>query len=410
MTFITMGFRNLFRQKRRTLTTLLVITFGIGCLLLTMGHTAFIDWGLREQTIHSETGHLQLFNERCFLQEEETILEFGIDDSEVITRALQQFLEVQLVQSRISLMGLISNGDKSVAFVGDAIEPAKEKQLRTMFANNGSARFDSLIVHAGEDVIILGAALARSLNVQHGDWVTLMTNTVDGALNAVDLMVVDTFSGGPVEYEKRAVNISLNTARELLLTDRVGKLIVTLDKTGNTPVLQKQIADWADENGHPLALRTWRQQAAYYRQVVQFFRQITGFISLILLIIVFFASVNTIVMALVERTREIGTLLSVGTSRSQTLVMFLFEGFFLGVIGSILAAVFAYAVSSLINSANILLPPAPGMSDGYPLSIRMESVTYAAVMGATIIAATLSSILPALRVTRMKIVDALGHI
>ncbi|MBN2414907.1 ABC transporter permease [bacterium] len=410
MTFLLMGFRNLFRQKRRTATALMVITFGIGCLLLTMGHTAFIDWGLREQTIHSETGHLQLFNDRFFQKEEETILEFGIDDAEEIAASLQQFLEVQLVQSRISLMGLISNGDKSVAFIGDAIEPEKERQLRTMFADNGSARFDSLIVHRGEEVISLGAALARSLNVQYGDWVTLMTSTVDGALNAVDLRVVDTFRDGTVEYEKRAVNIPLPVARRLLMTDRVGKLIVTLDKTEHTLVLRDRIITWAAENGYGLTVKTWKEQAAYYRQVVQFFRQITGFISLILLIIVFFASVNTIVMALVERTREIGTLLSVGTSRAQTVMMFWCEGLLLGLIGSVLATLFALAVSALVNGADIMLPPAPGSSSGYPLSIRNEFAVFVRVAAATVVASGFSSLLPALRVTRMKIVDALGHI
>lgn len=409
MTFIKLGFRSLFRQRRRTVMTLVVITFGIGSLLLTLGHTAFIDWGLRESTIHSETGHLQLFHSDYFEQEESTILQYGVAQSEAIEGELNGFLEVQLVQARIDLMGLISNGEKSVAFVGQAVEPAKERQLRNLFGNSGAA-FDSLIADSSGDCVVLGRALARSLDVQTGDWVTLMTSTADGALNAVDLRVADTFSATSAEYEKRAIKMTLRTAQELLRTEKVKHLIVTLDKTENTDRLCDEIRAWAGENGHALSLRKWHEQAAYYHQVKQFFQQITGFLSIILLLIVFFATANTIVMAIVERTREIGTLLAVGTSRFQTLKMFLFEGLFLGLTGGVLAMGFAWLAGTLINSAGLMMPPPPGATEGYELLVRNEWSAFLTVFGATVLTAMASSFMPAVRVTRMNIVDALGHI
>ena len=115
MTFLKLGFRSLFRQKRRTLITLTVITFGIGCLLLTVGHSTYIDWGLRESTIHSETGHLQVYHADYFDNEEETILQFGLEDAEAFRQDLLKVKDVSLVMARIDLMGLIANGDKSVA-------------------------------------------------------------------------------------------------------------------------------------------------------------------------------------------------------------------------------------------------------------------------------------------------------
>jgi len=409
MTFMVLGFRSLFRQRRRTLMTLLVITFGIGSLLLTLGHTAYIDWGLRESTIHSETGHLQLFHADYFDREEETILELGVKDAAALEAGLNQFLEVQLVQARISLMGLISNGEKSVAFVGEAVEPAKERKLRNLFGNSGHG-FDSLMVADAADKIVLGRALARSLDVGVGDWVTLMTSTTDGALNAVDLRVADTFSATAIEYEKRAVRLTIETAQTLLLTDRVKHLVVTLDKTEHTDRLCREIEAWAKENGHALSLRKWHEQAAYYHQVLEFFQQITGFLSAILFIIVFFATANTIVMSIVERTQEIGTLLSVGTTRFQTLKMFVFEGLFLGLIGGLLAVGFAALAGTLINRAGLMMPPPPGASEGYQLMVRSEASTFVTVFSATVITTIASSLTPAFRVTRMKIVDALGHI
>jgi putative ABC transport system permease protein len=408
--FLKLGFRSLFRQKRRTLITLIVITFGIGCLLLTMGHSAYITWGLREVTIHSETGHLQLFHPEYFDEEENTILQYGLENYEDVRNDLMGLEDVALVLARIDLMGLISNGDKSVACVGMGVEPRREKELRTLVGNT-SSMYDSLILHDEEtEIIILGNGLAESLNAEVGDWLTLMSTTADGALNAVDVKVVSTFDGGMAEYDKRAVVIPLQTAQMLLNTHKVKKLLVTLDETEKTDRLYSQISRMTGDNGTPVSMRKWHEQAAYYKQVRQFYHQITGFISIVLFIIVFFSISNTVVMSIVERTQEIGTLLSVGTSRWQTLKMFFFEGMLIGIFGGLFSAGFAFVVSLMINHFNILLPPPPGFTDGYPLAIRNGLDFYSRIFIVTVIVAIFSSSVPAFRVTRMKIVDALGHI
>jgi putative ABC transport system permease protein len=410
MTFMKLGFRSLFRQKRRTAITLMVITFGIGCLLLAEGHSLYINWGLRESTIHSETGHLQIFNQEYFENEEETFLQYGLDDYQNISQDLMQMEDVELVLARIDLMGLISNGDKSVACVGQGVEPEKEKQMRELFRMSSSI-YDSLIAN-GDDVqiIALGNGLAKSLNAKPGDYLTLMATTTDGALNALDLKFVGTFSGFSPEYDERAIVVPLEAAQILLNTPKVKKLLVTLDQTEKTDAYYQKISNLAEEKGYPIAIKKWQEQAVYYKRVSGFYNQMIGFLSLVLFIIVFFSTANTIVMSIVERTTEIGTLLSMGTSKWQTLKMFFFEGLFIGILGGIFAAIFALIVGSIINSFEILLPPAPGMTDGYPLSIRHDIEIFRRIFVATLVIATVSTIIPALRVTRMKIVDALGHI
>lgn len=410
MSFLKLGFLNLFRQKRRTAISLLVITIGIGCLLLTIGHSKYIEWGLRESTIHSETGHLQVFDPRFFNQDENTILEYGLDDFEKIRKDLYQFPEVCLVLARIDLMGLISNGEKSVACIGQGVEPGLEKQMRTLFGNSG-ANLDPLISETQEnELIVLGNGLAESLNAKTGDYITLMTTTAEGALNALDLKVAGTFSGYSPEYDARAMIIPLEAARMLLDTQKVKNLVVVLDKTENTDLLYHNILQHFKEKNYPVTLKKWHEQAAYYNKVKQFYHQITGFLSLVLFLIVFFSTSNTIVMTIVERTTEIGTMLSMGTSRWQTLKTFFYEGLCIGLIGGILSVIFSYGLSELINSFNITLPPPPGLTEGYPLMIRSEWKFYTQIFGVTILITSISSLFPALRATRMKIIDALGHI
>ena len=410
MTFLKLGFLNLFRQKRRTAISLLVITFGIGCLLLTIGHSKYIEWGLRESTIHSETGHLQVFNQRFFEEDENTILEYGLEDFETIRKDLYQLPEISLILARIDLMGLISNGEKSVACIGQGVEPGLEKQMRIQSGNSG-AQFDPLISDSQDkEVIILGNGLAKSLNTHQGDYITLMTTTADGALNALDLRVAGTFSGYSPEYDARAMIIPLETAGMLLDSPKVKNLVVVLDRTENTDSAHQKILHYSKEKNYPIILKKWHEQAAYYNKVKQFYHQITGFLSLVLFLIVFFSTSNTIVMTIVERTTEIGTTLSMGTSRWQALKTFFYEGLCIGLTGGILSIIFAYGFSELINYLNITLPPPPGLTDGYPLMIRNEWKFYAQIFGATVLITSISALFPALRATRMKIVDALGHI
>jgi len=410
MTFMKLGFRSLFRQKRRTAITLLVITFGIGCLLLAKGHSLYINWGLRESTIHSETAHLQLFHQDYFEKEEAAVLQYGLEDYERLSHDLMQFPDVKLVLARIDIMGLISNGDKSVACIGKAVEPEKEKQLRQLFDMKSSV-YDSLISHNNDvEITALGRGLAKSLHARVGDYLTLLTTTADGALNALDLKVVGTFSGFSPEYDRRAVVIPLKAAQILLNTTKIKKLLVTLDRTEKTDLYYQKISSLAREKEYPITIRKWQQQAQYYQKVKTFYNQMIGFLSLVLFIIVFFSTANTIVMSIVERTTEIGTLLSMGTSKWQTLKMFFFEGFFIGLLGGTLAAIFAIIFSGIINHLNIMLPAPPGTTEGYPLSIRNDFGIYVRIMLTTIVVVIISTIMPALKVTRMKIVDALGHI
>ena len=410
MTYFKLGFRSLFRQKRRTIVSLAVVTLGAGSLLLALGHSQYIAWGLRESIIHSETGHLQVFQSGYFDREEKTVLEFGLQDHERIRKDLDLLPDVSLVLARIDFMGLLSNGDKSVACLAQGLEPDREMRLRGLFRMSGTM-FNAFLANRKDPyVIALGRKLADSLLARTGDYLTLMTTTASGALNALDLKVIGTFPGASPEYEERAVMIPLPTAQELLRTSKVKNLVVALSGTEKTDAQFEAVASLGRAKGYPITIKKWHERTAYYRQVRQFYDQITGFLTAVLVVIVFFATSNTIMMAVTERTREIGTFFSLGTTRFQILKALLVEGALIGTIGGVFGSAFAYGASKLINSLTITLPPAPGTIDGYPLMIRSEGPTYLAVFLAFLLIASLSAVLPAWRATRMKIVDALGHI
>jgi putative ABC transport system permease protein len=405
--FIKLAARNVFRNKRRTLISLLVMIFGASALVLAGGFMLYSFWGLRESTIHSQTGHLQIYHKDYFNREEEKNLELGLDSLQMIREMALARPEVNLVTPRIDFTGLISNGDKSAVFIGQGLAPEQEAQMMGLFG-----RPESILAlrNGTEDEVVLGAGLAKSLNAKEGDYLTLMSTTSDGALNAIDVLVKGTFTTGISDIDKRFLKVRNETAQRLINTDRVRNLVLLLGYTEMTEPVRQQLQSQCDAAGLPVVVKTWLEMAPYYRSVVALYNAIFGFLVLVIFVIVLGSTANTIVMSISERVQEIGTLMAMGTSRSKLMQMFLYEGLVLGLLGAVMGLLVAGGLSWWINSAGVLMPPPPGWDEGYPLGIRIETWLVVVVFALMMITAVISTLAPAIRAARMKIVDALGHV
>jgi putative ABC transport system permease protein len=398
---IKIAFRNILRNRRRSAITLLVIVFGAVGLILFGGYKAHTFWALRESTIRNRLGHLQIFAKGYAASESQKPLAYALDDVEGLRRTVQHDPRVKMTAAQITLMGLISNGEKSETFLATAVEPDKDKLMQSQRITAGSP----LTSHEPDSALI-GAGLAKSMHVKPGDYVTLMTTTITGSLNAMDVRVAGIFTIGVKEYDDRAIKMPIAGAQMLLQTKKVEKLLVFLNNTDDTAAVRASHS----ESLHGVEFKDWSELATFYHQVVALYNGIFGFLGLIVFAIVIFSVANTILMSVFERTREIGTLMAIGTTRARLWRMFLAEGFSIGVIGCVLGVVSGVVLAWLINHGNVMLPPPPGYTAGYKLQILMSASVLVPAAVIAIVTATLSSIAPAFRASRMKIVDALGHI
>jgi putative ABC transport system permease protein len=208
------------------------------------------------------------------------------------------------------------------------------------------------------------------------------------------------------ELDERAVKLPLAGAQQLLQTTKVEKLLVFLRDTGTTSAVRADI----QRMKLPIEIKSWLDLASFYHQVVMLYNGIFGFLGLIVFAIVVFSVANTIVMSIFERTREIGTLMAIGVSRGRVWRMFFLEGLMTGVLGGILGVAAGALIATLINSGDVMLPPPPGYTVGYKLQILLQPPVLMTAFLIAVVTSTLSSILPALKASRLKIVDALGHI
>jgi putative ABC transport system permease protein len=408
-TFLLLAFRNLLRNRRRTLMTLVVVTGGVSALLLAGGFFSYLFWGMRESTIRNGVGHLQIYNADFLRKDETRALEYGLEDYERIARSAASTPHVNGVAPRIEFFGMVSNGMKSGTFMATAVVPETEARMGfeprivagRNFARNGAA---------AENQVLVGEGLARSMNARPGTGLTLLAVTSDGALNGLDVDVAGIITTGVKELDDRVLRLTLPAAQRLLQTGRVTKLVVGLDQTENVPAVRAALAAGFDRTHAAIAMKDWEELSPVYRQVTLMFNGILVFMAVIVFFMVVMSSANTMMMSIFERTREIGTMLAMGTPRTWVIALFVLEGLATGALGAAAGVLAGNGLGELLNRAGLWMPAPPGYLNGIPFRVRHVPAYMIGSSILVVLTLALASIPPAIRAARLRIVEALAHV
>jgi putative ABC transport system permease protein len=406
--FLLLAFRNIFRNRRRTIMTLIVVGGGVAGLLMVGGYFAFMIFHLRESTINNGLGHLQIFTTDHFTRDEVRVLDTGIDNWRQVAATVKTGGHVRGVAPRIEFYGMVSNGEKSSVFMGSAVDPDAEISLGFAPHIISGTDFDNR--SGGEVEALIGAGLAKSMNVKVGDGLTVLAMTSDGALNGVDVEIVGIVKSGLEELDARYLRITLPAAQRLLQSDRVTNLVIGLDDTENTNLVAAELAPRLRGLPQQLTLKKWIDLATYYKQVNTMFNGIYLFMGVIVFFMVLMSSVNTLLMAMMERTREIGTMLAMGTPRIWIVALFMLEATLLGTMGAIIGVVGGNLLGVLLNSSGLHLPPPPGYTLQMPFMVLHVPGQMIGSSLLVIVSLALASILPAIRASRLQITEALAHV
>jgi len=400
--WLTFAWQNTLRNRRRSLVTIAIAALGTAAILLAGGFALFTYQALAQAAARS-TGHLIVAAPEQFTKDEDTPLQHGLDNADALKAALLADPAVRQVLPRVAFSGLISNGDKSTVMLATGVEPDAEFAVKGPFLNVTAGHV--LASGTTDAEVMLGEGLAKSLKAAPGSSLTLLASTTDGALNAIDVRVKGVFSTGVPDIDKRLVYTDIATAQKLLNTKRVSTLGVFLDRMEATGPAQRRAA----AANPTLTVQTWLDQAFFYQSVRGLYNRIFGALGLIIGVIVVFVVTNAMAMAIIERTREIGTLRALGTLPSQLLRTLALEGMVLGGIGAACGAALAFGVSMLLYVVPVQMPPPPGSTRSYPLNVEIDPALYAATVLAMVLLAMLASAWIARRTVHTPIVDALAH-
>jgi len=260
--------------------------------------------------------------------------------------------------------------------------------------------------------VTLGIGLARAFGVKPGDDLTLLTTTKAGAINALAVKVRGVWESGEKAYDDRFLRVGLPETQRVLDIEsgEVQSIVLLLDATENTAAVRAQIEGLIRERGLDLEIRTWDDLALRYHQVRELFGRIFAVLTLIVSVMVVFGITNTMTMAIFERTREIGTVMALGTRRRGVVAMFVLEGFVLGVLGAVAGVALGVVLAKAISAVGLQLPPPPGSTRGFAVQIFVVPGVLAQAAQLSIVAATLASLYPAWRAARLNVVEALRHV
>jgi putative ABC transport system permease protein len=468
MSTFLLALRNLLRNRRRSLTTLLAMIIGAGSILLFGGYSRNITYGLQTGFVQ-RSGHLQIQHKDFFLYGNGNPAAYGIADYQRIIDAVKQdpvlapMLTVATPMLQVSgIAGNFAAGvsrtvvgsgtvvdeqnsmrkwndyefplswrpmalsgtsaDSAVIGMGVArvlqlcgpLKIANCPQPPLKKLDGGSAASD--VPNAPNDIAALTALESSAQPAGSDTRIEMLAASVKGAPNVAGLNVVKAESQGMKEFDDIYIGLHLAQAQKLIYGSAppaATAIAIQLRHTSQIPAAEERVRQLLATTfpDQQLGVQDFATLNPLYGQSIAMFRTIFSFIALLIGAIVLFTVSNTMSMAVVERTVEIGTLRAMGLRRSGIRRLFVCEGLLLGVIGALLGVAISIALSAAINHSGLTWTP-PGYVMAVPLNIYVwgENGLIAGCAIGLVLVAVLSALWPANRAAKMEVVDALRHV
>lgn len=395
--------RNLRRNANRTIVAVITVAGGIIAFLLAGGFIAWIFQDMRESTIHSQLGHLQIVRPDYYERGVADPYSYLLSAQSPEQTLIEKTEGLVSLTPRLAFNGLASHGDVTIAFVGEGIDPARERPI--------SSRITIVSGHdladGSEPAVLLGEGLARSLDAKPEDVVVLLATAANGSPNAVEVKVAGTFATIVKEYDDGALRLPISVARKLMRVDGATSWVVLLDRTENTTKTVEKLRSELPADHFEVV--PWFALADFYNKTVVLFSKQVSVVKFIIGLIIILTISNTQTMSVLERTREIGTSLAIGQRRKYVMRMFLAEGVLIGLAGGVVGLALGCVLAAIISAVGIPMPPPPGMARGYIGQILISASLAGEALILAMITTLIASILPAWKASRLNIVDALRY-
>ncbi len=406
---LKIAFRNLYRQKRRSLLTIAIISVGVVAVLLFSALSDAFKNMIIGQITDSMLGHLQIHRKGYVSSLDNLPLDKTINAKQMkkIGEILDKIPQVEAYSKRILMGGMLSNYMETTNIKVAGINPKDEAVVTPLLASRIKK---GAMLKKGE--ILLPELVTKGMGLKVGQSIVLIVNNADGSVNGQNLKIagiVESVVGPTGKYGY----VHIDDAKAVLRMDKpeFSEIAIRLNKIGSLEKVISQVAletaGMKNKEGKPvIEVHSWKKLSPFYN-VAKMIDLMSLFINVLLVAIVLISILNVMIMAVYERIKEIGTLMAIGTLPGKIRTMFLLEGFFLGFFGSvagsitgvilIVATKFAHITIAFGRNENILIDP----------SIPFDQMALITLI-ATIVA-IIASLQPAIKASHMDPIDALRH-
>ncbi len=413
--WIKLAYRNLFRNRRRSLFTIGAIAFGFAAVNLFGGFTAYVFRGLQDSFVYAAgNGHLAVFKQgflKSGLLDPQAFL-LSKEDLQALKAMCDPDPRIDTASPQLNISGLLSNGSMSTIMVAEGRVATDVRHIRSL----GKGVIGTLRMYDGAELddarpsrVGVSRGLAEKLGLKPGSSASIMATTVEGLVNAVDVEMVQALDAQLEVLDAMLVSMPLGLARELYHTQGADRLVVVLRDPKLTATVVRDLEQRCRQQGLAVEIRTWQQLRLSYLRTRNMFNVLFLFMFIIVMVIVLLSVVNTISMSVMERTREVGTLRSIGVKRQGLTAMFAVESALLGLAGSLAGVLLSLAGWLAVALTKPTWMP-PNIPKRVPLEIQLVPEYLAASLVFFVLLAIVAAFVPTRRALRLSIVDALGHI
>jgi ABC-type lipoprotein release transport system permease subunit len=405
---LKMAWRNIWRNRRRSILTILAIAFA--CLLLVFmlsfqfgSYADMIRFSLR---IH--TGHLQIKAEGY--QKDKNIRKV-VSDPGAVAEILRAQPRVSDFTFRSNAFSLLSSKNRTYGVMISGIDPVREARVTTI---KNVIRRGKYLTAGDNNQTIIGKLLAENLKAGVGDELVLLGQARDGSVAASMLTVTGIFSSGEADMDRSLAFITLDTFNRLFFmrgaVHEVVALCQTLNDVKPAQAAVQRAVDGIDSR-YPLRVWNWEELIPGLLQGIKidFFSGIIFY--LIMVIVVAFSILNTFLMAVFERTREFGVMLALGVTHGRLTRLLLLESTFLCIVGMAVGITAGALVTLYFQQRGIHISGAADILKSYGLPEvlrpRLSWVTLISGPAVVFVVTFLTALYPALRARLLKPAEAM---
>jgi len=408
---VKMAWRNIWRHPRRTLLTVGAIAFASAILVFMLS----FQFGTYETMINSSvkisTGHLQIQAEGYQDKKEMRLV---VSDPAPIGDILERIQEVEAYTYRAQTFSMVSSEERTYGILVVGIDPEKEANVSTL---KTIVREGSYLSAGDMDGALVGNLLAKNLQVGLGDELTVLGQARDGSVAAALVKVRGIYDSALDDFDRSSIQISLDNFQEVYaMQGGIHEVVVVGRSLREIPAIKRAVVSGIEEIDPevPLAALDWMDLVPGLYQAIQM-DLIGGLIFyLLLIIVVAFSILNTFLMAIFERTREFGVMMAVGTTPGRLTKVLLVESVGMTLVGIVSGIVLGCILTLYFQAHGIDFTGSSELLSQYGISGRMypKLSLLTIVIGPSLVflITVLAALYPALKIRRLRPVEAMTHV
>ncbi|WP_208728254.1 ABC transporter permease [Oceanidesulfovibrio indonesiensis] len=404
-----MGWRNIWRNPRRSVLTMTAIAFAVALLVFMLAFQMGTYDAMIGNAVAIRTGHMQIQAEKYH---DEGKMWQVVEDPAAVADVLDSIPRVAAYTARANGFALLSSEERTYGGMVVGIDPEAEARVSTL----------KTLIREGEylepddgNQALVGRLLAKNLKIGLGDELVVLGNGRDGSIAAMVYTIKGIYSSGQDEFDRASIQVPLAHFQETFsMRGAVHEIVVLADSLDAAGDVRKELSSTLGEieNEPPLVALSWDELLPGLKESITL-DFVSGIIMyLMLTVVVAFSILNTFLMAVFERTREFGVLMALGARPGRLTRLLLIESTFLTLAGLVAGLALGVGVTLFFQSHGI--PLGESIRDmvqqyGIPerLYPKLNMVALTVGPGIVLVITFITALFPALKVRSINPVEAL---